>query len=469
MKHFCRPFLALVLALSPGIVRAQAPDPALDVLKRQLQELQQQLQQLQQQTLSLQQKIEQWETAKPAAPPQETMIQEQVTQLNAKVDRVVEAQKKVRPGELNPAIGLVGETLFSRRSGSSAATGSDRPGGFDVFQRSMELIFSASADPFAKGYAVVNAEADPVTGEASASIEEVALKTTSLPWNLEVTAGRFFAEFGRLSYIHDHELPFVNRPLAIDRYVGGESKTDGLQVNWLAPMNHYLSLTLGLGDQFGDDPNNPGPFRAFRELNFWGRLSTSFDLTPDWQLDTGVSGLLNPRTDDLAGVLVQPDGSTLTEHKRRLGGFDLRLTYAPLRNNQFRSFTWGTEILVSDNGYLFDPNGSLDPDNALPFLDGDEFSGSVGSLALYSYVVYKMNRRWSVGFLFDWAESPLNKHDRASAYSPFLTLALSHWNQLRLQYTHTAHNAVSGLRDDDALSLQWAWIIGSHAHGWQQR
>ena len=469
MKRTFWPFLALILALSPGIVHAQAGTSALDVLKQQLQQLKQQTQQMQQQMQQMQQIIEQMETVKPAAPPTETVTQEQVKQLNKKVDRVVEAQKKTLPGEFNPAIGLVGETIVSHHSGSSTTTGSDRPGGFDVFQRSVEMNLSASVDPFEKGYAVINAQADPVTGEGTASIEEAALQTTSLPWNLALTAGRFFAEFGRLAYIHDHELPFVNRPLALDQYIGGESKTDGLQLNWLAPIKPYVSLTVGLGDQFGDNPNNPGPFRAFRELNLWGRLSTYVDLTPNWQLETGVSGLLNPKTEDRGGVLVQPNGSTLTERERRLGGFDLRITYVPLRNNQFRSFTWGTEVLVSDNRYLIDPNGSLNPANPSPRLDGDEFLGNVGSLGLYSYVVYKMDRRWSLGFTFDWVENPQNDHGRTSAFSPFLTLSISHWNQLRLEYTHTTHNAVSGLRDDDAISLQWAWIIGSHAHGWQQR
>ena len=81
-------------------------------------------------------------------------------------------------------------------------------------------------------------------------VEEAALQTTSLPWNLELKAGRFFGEFGKLSYIHDHELPFVNRPLALDQYVGGESRTDGAQVNWLPPFAHYVSLTGGFGVGF---------------------------------------------------------------------------------------------------------------------------------------------------------------------------------------------------------------------------
>ncbi len=75
-------------------------------------------------------------------------------------------------------------------------------------------------------------------------------------------AGRFFGEFGRLAYIHDHELPFVNRPLVLDQYIGGESRTDGVQLNWLVPIEHYVSLTVGVGNDFGSvaddttDPNN---------------------------------------------------------------------------------------------------------------------------------------------------------------------------------------------------------------------
>jgi hypothetical protein len=398
-------------------------------------------------------------------PSTNTVTPEQLKDLNAKLNQVVEAQKKTLPGEFNPAIGLVGDIVFSYRSKGSDETGSDRPGGFDAWMRALELNVAASVDPFAKAYAVVTASADSATGEATFGVEEAALQTTSLPWNLELKAGRFFGEFGRLGYIHDHELPFVNRPLVLDNYIGGESQSDGLQLNWLPPIPHYVSLTVGVGDHYGGDspnPDHPGTFRAFDGLNFWGRLSTYFDLTPDWQFETGVSGLINPKTEDRGGALLQPNGiSTLTEKERRLAGFDVKLSYVPLQNNQFQSFTWGTEVLYSDNRYLSDPNG-------LP-ASGDEFTENVGSVGLYSYVTYKWSRQWSAGFLFDWVQSAQNHSDETAAYSPFITFALSHWNQLRLQYTHTDHNAVSDLKPDDAIYLQWSWIIGSHSHGWQQR
>ena len=400
-----------------------------------------------------------------AAEPTNMVSPDSFKELSDKVDNVVEAQKKSLPSEFNPAIGLVGDTVFSYRSKGSEATGSDRPGGFDVWQRSLELVASASVDPFAKGWAVVNASADSATGEANLGVEEAALQTTSLPGNLTLTAGRFFGEFGRLAYIHDHELPFVNRPLALDNYIGGESRSDGAQLNWLVPIDHYISVTAGVGDNLGGDspnPDHPGNFRAFSGLNFWGRASTYFNLTDNWQLEAGVSGLWNPKTQDRGGALLQPNGvTTFTEKERRLAGVDWKISYVPLRKNQFNSFTWGTEILFSDNNFLFDPDG-------IP-ANGDEYRGDVHSLGLYSYVNYKWSRQWSAGFLFDYMQSVQNHDDETFAYSPFVTYALSHWNQLRLQYTRTDHNAISGLKPDDAIYLQWTWIIGAHSHGWTQR
>lgn len=383
-------------------------------------------------------------------------------ELSDKVDNVVAAQKKSLPSEFNPALGFVGETVTGYRSMGSDQTGSSRPGGFDVWARSLELNASASVDPFAKAWIVANASADAATGESTFGIEEAALQTTSLPGNLSLTAGRFFGEFGRLANIHDHELPFVNRPLALDDYIGGESRSDGAQVNWLVPVEHYISLTAGIGDQFGGDspnPNNPGTYRSFGGFNFWGRASTSFDLADNWQAEAGISGLWNPKTQDRGGIIIN-GVSGFTEKERRLAGLDFKLSYVPLRDNQFNSFTWGTEVLFSDSRYFINPDASV---------PATGYDGNVGSLGLYSYVNYKWSRRWSAGFLFDYVQSPQNHADETLAYSPFVTFALSHWNQLRLQYTHTDHDAVSGLKSDDAIYLQWAWIIGAHSHGWSQR
>ena len=76
--------------------------------------------------------------------------------MKEQVGQVAEAQKQEFLSKFNPAIGFVGETLFNYSSHSAKCTyfpfpGADiRPGGFDVFQRSMELNIAGSVDPFAR-------------------------------------------------------------------------------------------------------------------------------------------------------------------------------------------------------------------------------------------------------------------------------------------------------------------------------
>lgn len=392
-----------------------------------------------------------------ASEPTNVVSPDSFKELSDKVDNVIEAQKKTLPSEFNPAIGLVGETIFSQQSKGTPQNGTGYPGGFDVYQRSVELNASASVDPFAKGWVVINGSADASTGETSLDVEEAALQTTSLPGNLTLTAGQFFGEFGRLAYIHDHELPFVNRPMVLDQYIGGESKTAGAQASWLLPMEHYVNFTGGFGTQFGDNPDAVGSYRSLGAVNYFGRLSTSFDLSDNWQLEGGVSGLFNPDSGNVDAQL-QPNGvTTLTETKRQLVGGDLKLSYVPLRDNQFNSLTWGNEVLYSDNQYLASNNGS------------GAFNETVGAWGMYSYLTYKWSRSWSGGFLFEYLQNDENSAGQTYGYSPYITWAISHWNQLRLQYTHTQPNAATGNQPNDAVYLQWNWIIGAHSHGWQQR
>ena len=66
-------------------------------------------------------------------------------------------------------------------------------------------------------------------------------------------------------------------------------------------------------------------------------------------------------------------------------GADITFAYRPLRNNQFKSLTWGTEVLYSDNRYdVTSPDGALS-------------TQTVGSYGLYSYLAYKFHRQWTVG------------------------------------------------------------------------
>jgi hypothetical protein len=213
-----------------------------------------------------------------------------------------------------------------------------------------------------------------------------------------------------------------------------------------------------MGTQFGDNPDTVGTYRTFGQVNYFGRLSTYFDLSDNWQLECGVSGLINPDSGNVQGELAPNRLTTLTSTKRQLVGGDLKLSYVPLRDNQFNSLTWGNEVLYSDNHYLAAPIGG-----------GSAFADDVGAWGMYSYLTYKWSRSWSAGFLFEYLQNDQDSSARTYGYSPYITWAISHWNQLRLEYTHTQPNAATVNEPNDAVYLQWTWIIGAHSHGWQQR
>ncbi len=377
-----------------------------------------------------------------------------VETLKHRVDDLTTASKKTFVSQFNPGIGFVGDTLFSYTSRGSDSTGSERPGGADVFLRTVELNLEATVDPFARAYGVINAGADARTGEANLGVEEAALVTTSLPWNLTAQAGRFFADFGRLSYVHHHDLPFVYRPLVLDSYIGGESRTDGLQVNYLFPTKQYISLTLGAGNSFGGDggPNGVGGYRSLNELNVWGHLSTYFDLSSSLSLETGVSGLVNDRAEDRGG---------LTERRRRIVAADMTLRYQPLDASVYRGWVWGTELLYNSAAFDNDPDG-------VP-VTGDEFRSRTDAIGLYTYLETKLSRRLKAGFLFDWMQDVTDRHLETARYSPYLTLNPSEFQIIRLQYSHSEPDGATGLRSSEAVYLQWQFILGRHVHGFKQR
>ncbi|MDE0029395.1 MAG: hypothetical protein OXU42_08360, partial [Deltaproteobacteria bacterium] len=171
---------------------------------------------------------------------------EELEKKKAEADRVQSVEQSVQsiqesPSILNPSIGLAIDTTIQSRADTDE----------DFFNlRSVELGLSAEIDPYARAYTFITAIGDSV------EVEEAAVQTTALPIN--VTAGRFFADFGRLPQFHPHELPFVNTPLSMTRMIGGEALGTGLQWRFLFPTPFYLALTGGVFNEIGGHAHGAG-------------------------------------------------------------------------------------------------------------------------------------------------------------------------------------------------------------------
>ena len=353
--------------------------------------------------------------------------------------RVEQVEKSIQavqsaPTALNPAIGMVLDANVQNRG--------EAGGNFDF--RSAELGISASVDPFARMYSFFNGTKDGV------EVDEAAAITTSLPWNLTAKGGRFLADFGRFPKVHEHELPFVNQPLSIQRMVGGETQADGVEMNYLFPTPFFLRATLGGMNKIGEDNNqvNNSKPRSWSQFTYLGRLNTYFDLTDNQSIELGTSMAYTPSL-RLAG---DPNGGY-----RTLNGVDLTYRYQPLGGVVYQGLTWGSELYT---------NSERAENNR-----GGGSANRARSYGGYSYIEAKLNKNWSTGFQLDYAPMVASPTQRTMSYSPFITWNLSEFNRLRFQYSYLNNN----FRDPDKTEngnqffLQWTTVIGSHTHGFVGR
>ncbi len=468
--------LVAVLTVYPGAAEEPGDSRAVEQLRRDLEAMKRRLEEIESLTRQQQEMIRKQEAviqklgekggapAAAAAPPataveDEERLKKQVTEnIMRRIQPSLAAANKTFASQFNPSIGLIIDSVGSY--------GSKTRGDFEL--RAAEIGISASIDPFARGYAILTG-----SNQGGFEVEEAAIVTTSLPYNLTVKGGRFFADFGRLSKFHDHDLPFVNRPIVLDTYVGGESQADGVEVSYLTPLSQYLNLTAGMYNKMGaeNDRVDNTISRNFSEFTYLGRANTFFGLSDANSIDLGVSYAGTPRVkEDL-------------NNPRSLVDWDLTYRYVPLSQASYRGLIWGTEVLYNQETR---PVGGDAPSAAATSLERglgvtplqvptvfpqatDPSTGQVfsrkGAVGLYSYLEPRLTRRFYPGFLFEWSEAIAPGVDSTFAYSPYLTVWASEFQRFRLQYTRLES---PGLHENEFF-LQWTVILGSHAHTFKDR
>jgi len=345
------------------------------------------------------------------------------------------------PSVTNPAMGLVLDSVAGHTSKNQAQ--------FDF--RSAEINLSGAVDPFFNLYGVFNGTPNGV------AVEEAFFMTTSLPWNLTVRGGRFFANFGRLPHWHDHELPFVYRVNSLDQFVGAEAQSDGVEVMHLFKTPFFLQGTLGAYNDIGannprlnqTDGNGGGHVngRPLDALTYLGRLFTYIPIGDDYGLDLGASEAFTPRQYFVGGVR-SPDPHAA----RSLTGIDITFRWLPLTENVYRKLTWGTEIFRNDE-VRADPTATV-------------FNRKTAA-AGYSYVDWRFSHWWSAGPFGDYTENIDDPASNTRTYGAVLNFFSSEFSRFRLQLSEVQDN--HGHTPDDQVFLQWFLTIGSHVHVFKDR
>lgn len=378
----------------------------------------------------------------------------------------LKAATRKKPSDLNMAMGAAVDTSFRYFDGQNSKA--DRSAGNDFSIRGAELVFVTDIDPYFKGYMVLNAVPDAADNdEAVPSLEEAAIYTTSLS-HVRVKGGRFFVPFGRLSMIHEHDLPFVTRPRVLDTYVGGESGGDGVQVQALVPIQHFLQVTGGIFNKIGaefpllhplDASDATNSRRNGAEMTYFLRMLTSFDIG-------------DAHTFELAANTIQVPDQAIS---RNLVNLEFTYKWHPIGSPLRNRLVWSTELLRNEvhNTFLRDFDVDSDGDGIPDAVEPRQLRRWDTGYGGYTYLEYFLSRHWSVGAIADLFQPTDPTEDRTNTrntfdqtYSLFGTYRFTEFSRMRVQLSR--HEYRDG-RSSNEFFLQWTTFWGAHAHTFEQR
>jgi hypothetical protein len=476
--------MVLVLALTAGATNLRAQEP------NQVEQLQQQLRQMQ----------ENFERVQREQNAQITALTEKLNALSKQ--HAAEADKKKLEeqlaGELAPAQTNAPPAVFSKswspsapltvaRAGSAymnmsfdammavgGSTASDpsaqlQLGDHDPIKngfslRNAEIALDGAVDPYFKGFANIVLKLDK-NNQADIELEEAYAQSTSLPDNLQVKAGQFFAAFGRSNPQHPHQWAFVDAPIILTRAFGPDGlRGIGAQGSWLLPLPFYTEFFLGVFDGEGStgfgfrNPGDPDMFgvnrfhgratlsrglRGPQDLVWTPRIASSFDLTDQQTLVVGASAAFGPN-------------DTGADSRTQIYGVDLYWKWkAADAHEGFPFVSWQTEALYE----IFD--AGADPTAVTPLP-----AETLRDWGAYSQVLWGFKPRWVAGLRGEYANGNSGAFDAQDVFrgerervSPALTFYPSEFSKIRLQYNYD-HGALFG--DAHSVWLQLEFLLGAH-------
>jgi hypothetical protein len=319
----------------------------------------------------------------------------------------------------NPDMAVIGDFL--------GAFGKNNVNPDPAFQmHESEASFQAVVDPYARADFFLS------FGEEGVDLEEGFVTFPTLPGGLLLRVGKMRAAFGKVNALHNHVLPWTDRPLVTRNLVGGEDGIDdaGMSVARLIP-NKWIFLEA-TGQVFRGDSADVFHSSERNDVSFVGHLRGYQDISESTNLDLGGSYAHGHNTSGVVDDVVVDDFQT------DLFGIDATVRWRPLRRSIYHSFVGRTEVIFSRReqpGARQDSNGF--------YVSGD----------------YQLARRWFGGVRIDSSERAVDSSLRDSSQSAVITYWPSEFSQIRGQYRHISF--AEGEEANEFL-FQFQFAIGAH-------
>jgi TolA-binding protein len=328
--------------------------------------------------------------------------------------------------------------------------------------RNIELAFDGAVDPYFEGFANIVFKLDN-DNQTDVEVEEAFMQTTSLPFNLQLKGGQFFAAFGRLNQTHPHTWDFVDTPLVNGLFLGPDGlRGVGAQTSWTLPLPWYSQLIFAGQNGRGStgfsfrNPGDDGMFfdrittdreaRGLQDFVWIPRFENSFNLSDTQTVLAGVSGAFG-------------SNETGANSRTQIYGADLLYKWKSSHaEGGFPFVKWQTEFMYRRF------QAGRGADESFPVAE------TFHDWGLYSQVLWGFKKGWVIGVRGDYVDMQGSEFtddlDRQSRWrlSANVTWYPTEFSKIRLQYNQDflEQNFFLSAREVESVFLQWEFILGAH-------
>jgi hypothetical protein len=328
--------------------------------------------------------------------------------------------------------------------------------------RNTELAFDGAVDPYFQGFANIVFLLDN-DNQTEVELEEAFMQTTSLPFNLQLKGGQFFADFGRLNPTHPHTWDFADSPLVNGLFLGPDGlRGVGAQASWTLPLPWYSQLVFASQNGRGEtgfsfrNPGDDGMFfdrittdreaRGLQDFVWIPRFENSFNLSDTQTVLLGASGAFG-------------SNETGANSRTQIYGADLLYKWKSSHaEGGFPFVKWQTEFMYR----RFQAGRGAD--------DSFPVAETFHDWGLYSQVLWGFKKGLVAGIRGDVVDMQDSKFtddlDRQSRWrlSANITWYPTEFSKIRLQYNQDflEQNFFLSAREVESVFLQWEFILGAH-------
>jgi len=312
------------------------------------------------------------------------------------------------------------------------------------FPREVEVALFGQVDPFARAEVRIEASETSPGTDTQVSLAEANMTLLTLPYGFQAKLGQMRNRYGLTNPIHEHDLPYVDRPNVLRNFFGDEGLVEkGVEVTWVPDfLPFYLEALAGVFN--GDNSTAFGYGRITQPL-VTGRLRTFFELSDTSAIQLGISGATGQTPDRLSSTIL---------------GYDMKYKYRPEG--------WLHPLLTVSSEGLY----SMRRVEELVTVD-DNVVGKKSTRDAFGWYLQgevQPVRRWAFGARYDASQFP-TQPGFEWAIGPYVSFFPSEFLRFRLGYKYTERDRtqITPFNQNDATAravnevfFQASFVLGAH-------